>query len=54
MKYVELIPTKFVCYAHTIKFQILVGGDGYGLGISFETWGIRIKLIWWHLCCFYR
>lgn len=31
-------------------FIIHLGYKQYDLGIQVHNWGIRIMLIWWHLC----
>ncbi len=48
MRRCYLFPARYVCYRE--GWGIKLGGDGYGLGFWVESWGLRIYLIWWHLC----
>jgi len=27
-----------------------IGGKGFDFGLQIHSWGIRIMLIWWHIC----
>jgi len=45
----HLIKSVTVCKNNGI-FIIHIGISHYDLGIQVHNWGIRIMLIWWHLC----
>ena len=36
------------------KFIIHIGYKHYDLGLQIHDWGIRIMLIWWHLCIHFK
>lgn len=38
-----------VCNNNT-KFIMGIGAGYYYLGIEVHDWGLRIMLIWWHIC----
>lgn len=35
---------------HNDVFIIHIGYKHYDLGFQIHTWGIRLMLIWWHVC----
>jgi hypothetical protein len=48
---VGFIESRYVC-SDSHKFTINVGYKHYVLGIIIYDWGVRIMLIWWHLCIY--
>jgi hypothetical protein len=45
----SIIKSKIVCKDNDV-FLIHVGFKNYDLGFQVQSWGLRIMLIWWHLC----
>jgi hypothetical protein len=46
---INLIKSKSVCKDNDV-FLLHVGIKHYDLGLQVHSWGLRIMLIWWHLC----
>lgn len=44
-----IIKSKIVVRKDEI-FTIHLGYKHYDLGIQVHSWGVRIMLIWWHIC----
>lgn len=41
-------------YMSSEYFMLMIGFKHYNLGIQFQDHGIRLMLIWWHVCIHYR
>jgi hypothetical protein len=45
----HILKSRTVCH-NSEKFLIMVGHRHWNLGFQIQDWGIRIMLIWWHVC----
>ena len=50
---VNILKSKTVCL-NSGRFMINIGFSHYNLGVNFHTWGIRLMLIWWHICIHFK
>jgi len=46
---VDVTKTKYVC-SNGNRFRLVVGFGQYSLGVQIEEWGLRLLLIWRHVC----
>ena len=46
----RVIKSRHVSNGHSPYFSISVGIKYWSIGFAIEKWGLRICLIWWHLC----
>jgi len=44
-----IIKSEKVC-KNNDKFILHIGISHYDLGFQVHEWGLRIMLIWWHIC----
>lgn len=44
------IRADYVAFNPQPVISIMVSFRHYLLGLRVETWGVRIMLIWWHIC----
>lgn len=49
----SILKAKYVWMHPAPIFGIAVSVGPYFLGIHFNDWGIRLMVIWWHLCWSY-
>lgn len=46
----RVVKSKHMCDWHESYFTLTVAIKYWKLGFVIEKWGLRICLIWWHLC----
>jgi hypothetical protein len=45
----HILKSSFVCH-NSERFLFIIGFKHYNFGIQIHKWGIRLMLIWWHIC----
>jgi hypothetical protein len=50
---INIIDTKYIC-SNSNRFRFVIGFGQYALGVQGEAWGLRVLLIWRHVCIHFK
>jgi hypothetical protein len=50
---ISAVPAWHVAYSPNFVCGLSIGLRHWRLGLYVETWGVRLMLVWWHVCLFW-